>query len=170
VKEQWDLRKDQSPATHLKRDALNSKPWLQPLKELQARNNYLAVMNTVPQNDLVASVCATLNSVIQYGDAYQLADYVVVEPPFEDPEVDTFIAFLRHSYSAEDETSDQRIEDTIRQVVTETEESEDSEGRPVQSWSSMVTFLLNWMVFLRDVDVEKDNYLEIYQRLKDLLE
>jgi hypothetical protein len=128
-------------------------------------------MNAASQNDLVASVCATLNSVIQYGDAYQLADYVVVEPPFEDPEVDTFIAYLRQSYPADDEgVSDQRIEDAIRQVVTETEESEDSEGRPVQSWSSMVTFLLNWMVFLRDVDVEKDNYLEIYQRLKDLLE
>jgi hypothetical protein len=140
---------------------------IQPLKELEASNNHFTIMNNMAQNDLVASVCATINSVLQSEDAQQLADYVVVEPEFH-PDVTAFIEFLRYSYPGEDETSDQRIEDIVKQVVTETEESEDADGRPIQSWGSFSTFLVKWMAFLRDVNME--NLLEIYQQLKDLLE
>jgi hypothetical protein len=146
---------------------LNFKPLIQPLKDLEACDNHFTIKNDMAQNDLVASVCATINSVIQSEDAYQLADYVVIEPPFH-PDVDQFIEFLRSDYPGEDENSDQRIEEIVKQIVTETEESEDADGRPIQSWGSFSTFLVKWMAFLRDVNME--NYLEVYQQLKDLLE
>ena len=73
---------------------------------------------------------------------------------------------LQQNYPAGNGDSEKRLEDLVRRVVTETAESEDEEGRPVQSWGSLVTFLVGWMTFLRDVDAE--NLVLVFELMTDL--
>jgi hypothetical protein len=124
-------------------------------------------MSTFQQNDVETRLCTALNSAIQAWDAHQISQIVIIEPPFP-VDHQELIQSLRNNYPEDDEDADERLEHLIKRVVTETAESEDSDGRPVQSWSAMVTFLIEWMTFLRDVD--PNNLLEVYQSLSDLLQ
>lgn len=126
-------------------------------------------MNPFLQNNIETRLCAAVNAAIQANDAEQLQSIVIIEPkPVFPPDHQALIQSLRTNYPERDSRTEQRLEQLIKRVVSETAESEDADGRPVQSWSSMVTFLIGWMTFLRDVDVT--NYLQVYQRLNDLLQ
>jgi len=119
------------------------------------------------QNNVETRLCTALNGAIQAWNPDSLRDIVIIEPPYP-PDHQELIQSLQTNYPAGDGNTTQRLEQLIRRVVSETAESEDSEGRPVQSWSALVTFLVSWMAFLRDVD--PDNILEVYQSLSDLLQ
>jgi hypothetical protein len=124
-------------------------------------------MSAFQQNDVETRLCTALNGAIQAWNAHQISAIVIIEPPFP-ADHEELIQSLRNNYPEDDEDADGRLEQLIKRVVTETAESEDADGRPVQSWSAMVTFLIEWMAFLRDVD--PSNLLEVYQRLGDLLQ
>jgi hypothetical protein len=124
-------------------------------------------MSAFQQNDVETRLCTALNNAIQAWDAHQISQIVIIEPPFP-VDHQELIQSLRNNYPEDDEDADERLEHLIKRVVTETAESEDADGRPVQSWSAMVTFLIEWMTFLRDVD--PNNLLEVYQSLSDLLQ
>ncbi|CAA9957400.1 hypothetical protein PTTW11_01046 [Pyrenophora teres f. teres] len=120
-------------------------------------------------NDVETRLCTAVNVAIQKGDAHQLQSIVLLEPGeggVWPPDHQELVGSLRMNYSYEDEDSEQRLEDLVRRVVTETAESEDEEGRPVQSWSSLVTFLVGWMTFLRDVDI--DDLVLVFELMTDL--
>lgn len=119
------------------------------------------------QNNVETRLCTALNGAIQAWNADQLRDIVIIEPPYP-PDHQELIQSLQTNYPEGDSNTTQRLEQLIKRVVSETAESEDSEGRPVQSWAALVTFLVGWMSFLRDVD--PDNILEVYQSLSDLLQ
>jgi len=119
------------------------------------------------QNNVETRLCTALNGAIQAWNPDSLRDIVIIEPPYP-PDHQELIQSLQTNYPAGDSNTTQRLEQLIKRVVSETAESEDSEGRPVQSWSALVTFLVSWMAFLRDVD--PDNILEVYQSLSDLLQ
>ncbi|KAF2822793.1 hypothetical protein CC86DRAFT_457978 [Ophiobolus disseminans] len=122
-----------------------------------------------PVADVETRLCTAVNAAIQSWNAESLAQIVQIEPPYHpDEEYQELIYSLQNNYPEDDDSTEERLEQLIKQIVPETEESEDADGRPIQSWSSLVTFLVNWMAFLRDVDPA--NYLEVYQRLKELLE
>lgn len=119
--------------------------------------------------DVETRLCTAVNGAIQSWNANSLAQIVQIEPPFNPSgEYQELINALQNNYPEDDDSNEERLEQLIKRIVTETEESEDAEGRPVQSWGSLVVFLVKWMAFLRDVDV--GNLLQVYERLKDLLE
>lgn len=115
-------------------------------------------------NDVETRLCSAVNDAIRVRDDNQLRSIVLLEPPFP-PDHEELIQSLRSKYPAGD-SSNARLEQLIRRVVTETAESEDDQGRPVQGWGAMVVFLLQWMTFLRDMDV--GNLLHTYQQLNEL--
>ncbi|KAH8727881.1 vitamin-D-receptor interacting mediator subunit 4-domain-containing protein [Phaeosphaeriaceae sp. PMI808] len=119
------------------------------------------------QNNVENRLCTALNNAIHAWEANQLRDIVIIEPEYP-PDHQELIKSLQTSFPENDSSSEQRLEQLIKRVVSETAESEDNEGRPVQSWGSMVTFLIGWMAFLRDVD--PNNLLQVYQRLNELLQ
>jgi hypothetical protein len=119
------------------------------------------------QNNVETRLCTALNGAIQAWNADQITDIVIIEPPYG-PDHQELIQSLQSNYPEGDSNATQRLEQLIKRVVSETAESEDSDGRPVQSWGSLVTFLIGWMSFLRDVD--PNNLLEVYQSLSELLQ
>lgn len=119
------------------------------------------------QNGVEARLCRALNSAIQKRDASELQSLVLLEPPFP-PDYQELIGALQKNYPANDSTSEEKLVKLVKWVVTETAESEDEQGRPVQSWSAMVTFLVRWMTFLRDMD--PNDLLRLYQLLSDLVQ
>ncbi|KAH7091060.1 hypothetical protein FB567DRAFT_263583 [Paraphoma chrysanthemicola] len=124
-------------------------------------------MNVFQSGNVETRLCAALNKAIQAWNASQLQQIVIIEPPFP-ADHQELIQSLQTNYPEEDESAERRLEQLIKRVVSETAESEDNEGRPIQSWSALVTFLIGWMAFLRDVD--PGNLLEVYQRLSELLQ
>jgi hypothetical protein len=124
-------------------------------------------MDEFQQDDVETRLCSALNNSIQAWNANLISDIVIIEPPFP-ADYQELIDSLQNNYPEDDSDTNQRLEQLIKRVVTETAESEDEEGRPVQSWGSMVTFIIEWMAFLRDVD--PDNLLQVYQRLNELLQ
>jgi hypothetical protein len=124
-------------------------------------------MNTFQQQSSVETrLCTAVNIAVQAHDAEQLRQIVLIEPPFP-PDHEQLIQSLQENWPDDDDEADDQLEELIKRVVPETAESEDDDGRPIQSWSSMVTFLIDWMAFLRDVD--PNNLLEVYEALSDLL-
>jgi hypothetical protein len=120
-------------------------------------------------NNVETRLCTAVNQAIQAGNAHQLQSIVILEPGLGNkfpPDHEELIGSLQKDYPANDASSEKRLSELVRNVVTETAESEDEEGRPVQSWSSMVTFLVGWMTFLRDVDTE--NILQIFELMTEL--
>ncbi|KAF1834862.1 hypothetical protein BDW02DRAFT_630109 [Decorospora gaudefroyi] len=121
------------------------------------------------QNDVETRLCTAVNVAIQAGDADQLQSIVLLEPGIGNvfpPDHQELIGSLQSNYPATDDDAEQRLEELIKRVVTETADSEDEEGRPVQSWGSLVTFLVGWMTFLRDMDT--NNLVLIFELMTDL--
>lgn len=118
-------------------------------------------------NSVEARLCIAVNDAIRTRNAIELASIVLLEPPFP-PIYEELIQSLRNNYPQSTDSSESRLDQLVRKVVTETAESQDEEGRPVQGWNAMVTFLVGWMTFLRDMDL--DNLLHTYQGLKELQE
>ncbi|KAJ6286992.1 hypothetical protein J3E71DRAFT_388545 [Bipolaris maydis] len=121
------------------------------------------------QNDVETRLCTAVNVAIRAGDANQLQSIVLLEPLEANrwpPDHQELINSLKQNYPASNPGSEKRLEDLVRRVVTETAESEDEEGRPVQSWGSLVTFLVGWMTFLRDVDA--NNLVMVFEMMTDL--
>lgn len=117
------------------------------------------------KKDVETRLCSAVNDAIRVKNARQLQAILILEPEYP-PEHQELISALRAKYPDGDANSEQRLEQIVRNVVTETAESQDEEDRPVQAWSSMVTFLVGWMTFLRDVDLQ--DYLKLYQQLSEL--
>lgn len=114
---------------------------------------------------LVAQFCHSVNVAIANRDAAEIQSILLLEPPFP-PIYDELIAELRNEYPAHDDGSQARLEDVIHSAVTETGEGEDAEGRPIQSWTSMVGFLVSWLAFIRDVDLSQ--LLNAYLAMSDV--
>lgn len=117
------------------------------------------------QSDVETRLCTAVNSAIEARNANELQAIVLLEPPFP-PDHQELIGSLQRKYPEADAGSEQRLTQLITSVVTETAESEDEEGRPVQPWSAMVAFLVRWMTFLRDMD--PNNFVDLFELLSDL--
>lgn len=117
------------------------------------------------KKDVETRLCAAVNVAIRTRDANQLQTIVLLETPFPPDHVE-LIGSLQRKYPKSDSTAEERLAQLVRNVVNETAESQDAEGRPVQSWSAMVTFLVGWMTYLRDMD--PNDYVELFPLLSDL--
>jgi len=112
-------------------------------------------------------LCKAVNVAVQTENAYQLQSIVLLEPPFP-ADHQELIASLQRKYPENDPRSEARLKSLVKEVVTETSESQDAEGRPISEWTAMVTFLVGWMTTLRDMDV--DNLVLLFQQLSDILQ
>lgn len=124
-------------------------------------------MNVFQQNNVETRLCKAVDTAIQSQDGDLLKTIVIIEPEYP-ADHQELIQSLRSNYPESNSNSTQRLEQLIKRTVSQTAESSDANGRPIQSWSSMVTFLVEWMAFLRDV--EPTNLLQVYKRLSDLLQ
>ncbi|KAF2996428.1 hypothetical protein E8E13_003128 [Curvularia kusanoi] len=118
-------------------------------------------------NVVETQLCTAVNNAIKSRNAAELASIVLLEPPFP-PIYQELVQSLQSNYPQHATNSESRLDQLVRRVVTETAEYEDEQGKPVQGWNAMVTFLVGWMTFLRDMDLA--NLLHTYQGLKDLQE
>jgi|SRR5690242_13607224 len=118
-------------------------------------------------NGVETQLCTAVNNAIKARNAVELASIVLLEPPFP-PIYQELVQSLQNSYPQNANNSEKRLDQLVRRVVTETAEYEDEQGKPVQGWNAMVSFLVGWMTFLRDMDLS--NLLHTYQGLKDLQE
>lgn len=116
-------------------------------------------------NDVESRLCAAVNTAIRTGNAEQLQAIVLLEPPFP-PDHQELIQSLQQQYPESDASSEDRLKDLVKRVITETGESQDYDGRPVAAWTPMVTFVVGWMTTLRDMDTE--NLVQLFQLLSDL--
>ena len=117
------------------------------------------------QNDVETRLCTAVNAAIAARNADGLQAIVLLEPPFP-ADHQELIGSLQRKYPENDNGSEDRLAQLVNRVVTETAESQDEEGRPVQPWSAMVTFIVRWMTFLRDMD--PNNFVQLFQLLSDL--
>ncbi|KAH9861632.1 hypothetical protein J1614_011384 [Plenodomus biglobosus] len=119
------------------------------------------------QSDVETRLCTAVDAAIRTEDAQQLQSIVLLEPPFP-ADHQELIGSLQRKYPANDPRSEERLKSLVKRVVTETSESQDAEGRPVSEWTAMITFLVGWMITLRDMDVE--NLVLLFQQLSDILQ
>jgi hypothetical protein len=118
-------------------------------------------------NGVEAQLCTAVNNAIKACNAAELASIVLLEPPFP-PIYQQLVQSLQSNFPQHAKDSERRLDQLVRGVVTETAAYEDEQGKPVQGWNAMVTFLVGWLTFLRDMDLA--NLLHTYQGLKDLQE
>ncbi|KAF2703156.1 hypothetical protein K504DRAFT_444386 [Pleomassaria siparia CBS 279.74] len=117
------------------------------------------------QAGIESNFCTEVNTALRNRDANKLQSILLLEPPFP-PVYQQLIDSLKKKFPGNDSTAEKRLEDVVKRLVTEAGEGEDDDGRPIASWSPMVTFLVGWMAFIRDINIE--NLLETYERLSDL--
>lgn len=94
-------------------------------------------------HNLVAQFCNEVNTAIRQRDARQLQNVLVLEPPFS-PIYEQLIAELRRAYPATDAGSESRLEDVVRNSVSEIGEGEDAEGRYVDSRHELFATTAQW--------------------------
>ena len=117
------------------------------------------------QAGLESQFCSEVNTALRNRDAIKLQSIILLEPPFP-PIYQQLIDSLKNKFPAHDPNAENRLEDVVKRLVGEAGESEDDEGRPVAGWNQIVSFLVGWMTFIRDINLE--NLLETYERLSDL--
>ncbi|KAF1979439.1 hypothetical protein BU23DRAFT_548672 [Bimuria novae-zelandiae CBS 107.79] len=114
---------------------------------------------------IVAQFCHSVNTAIANRDALEIQSILLLEPPFP-PVYQDLIAELRNEYPPDEDESQDRLEEVIRHSVPETAEGQDEEGRPVQNWTSMASFLASWLTFIRDVDTTQ--LLKAYEAMSEV--
>ena len=108
---------------------------------------------------LLGHFLIAINGFVQARNEIQLADYLVLEPPFG-PHYVRMIEELRTHYPS---GSEDAIEAKCQQLLAAAREG--AEGSP---WSAFVKFMAQYLRHLRDVDPDPRRYLETYELLSEL--
>ncbi|MCJ1355031.1 MAG: hypothetical protein MMC33_005022 [Icmadophila ericetorum] len=106
----------------------------------------------------VIQFLSELGQILINKDGEKLDKYLVFEPPFP-PIYNQVINELRQSYP-------EGLEDTLK-VACKQILPEDQDGGSGGYWTAFLTFLVQYFVFVRDVN--KDQLLETHDMLRDLL-
>lgn len=114
---------------------------------------------------IVAQFCQSVNVAISNRNALEIQSILLLEPPFP-PIYAELIAELHREYPAHDNGSQDKLEKVIQAGVTETGEGQDEEGRPIQNWTPMISFLASWLTFIRDVDTSQ--LLKAYEAMSNV--
>lgn len=99
-----------------------------------------------------------IDSIIKQRDGQQLCEWLVVDPPFSE----TYQAMILQLQSIEvddDDDDDDMFESKCRAALEEVDS---------QQWGAFIPFIVQYLLFLRDIDV--DNLLEAYDLLSELLQ
>ena len=99
-----------------------------------------------------------LAQIIEQKNGPRLQEYLIIEPPFN-PLYSEIIAELRKVYP---EFNQAPLEEKCKTYISEFEEGEEGGSR-----LSLITFVVRYLTFLRDVNIE--NLVETHDLLKSLL-
>ena len=107
--------------------------------------------------------CLTaINGFVKVQNEEALAKILVFEPPFPDDHRQ-MIAELRQSYP---KGSEDALDKKCTQSLVAAREGIDGNG----TWTPFITFITQYLMYLRDVDLEQNGYLETYNSLIALQE
>lgn len=100
-----------------------------------------------------------ISRLIRDGDGPQLQAYLVIEPPYGNL-YHVMIRELRQSFSKGNEEA---LERKCSSSIPEAQG-----GGDVASWTAFTKFMVSYLVFLRDVDIQ--NLLQTYNLLNELVQ
>ena len=106
----------------------------------------------------VVQFLTELSQILANKDGDKLDKYLLFEPPFP-PIYNQVINELRQVYP---EGSEESLERLCQQILPE-----EQDGHVGGSWTAFLAFLVQYFVFVRDVN--KDQLLETHDMLRDLL-
>lgn len=107
--------------------------------------------------------CLTaINGFVKVQNEEALAKILVFEPPFPDDH-GQMIAELRQAYP---KGSEDALDKKCTQSLVSAREGIDGNG----TWTPFITFITQYLTYLRDVDLERNGYLETYNSLIALQE
>ncbi|SMR56130.1 unnamed protein product [Zymoseptoria tritici ST99CH_3D1] len=98
-----------------------------------------------------------INGFIQNHNEDQLAQWMIIEPPFPN-EYQQLISEVRQLYPKGNESA---LEDKCRQVLSAARDGVDGSG----TWSQFILFMVQYLVYLRDLQPDKDHLLETFESL-----
>jgi hypothetical protein len=102
-----------------------------------------------------------INKILKERNAEKLKDYLVIEPPLPDL-YNTVVNEVRRSYPA---AAQERLEKKCESMLPEY--SYDAGVSGAGSWGAFNTFMMHYLVFLRDVNPEE--LIETHEKIKSLL-
>lgn len=102
---------------------------------------------------LLGQFLVAINGFVKAGNAAQLADYLVIEPPFNQ-QYQTMIQELRQVYP---KGKEQLLEAKCQHSLA-----------GADGWSNFIRFMGQYLAYLRDVSLEQSKYLDTYEHLLDL--
>lgn len=116
-------------------------------------------MSVAAGTPLLGQFLVAINGFIQVRNEAQLADYLVLEPPFGDHYM-RMIQELRQAYpKGYDNLLEEKCSHDLRAA------REGADGTP---WTPFVRFTTQYLSYLRDVDADPNKYLETYEWLSEL--
>jgi hypothetical protein len=94
---------------------------------------------------------------VQHHNEEQLAVWIKIEPPF-DNNYQQLINEVRQLYPKGNESA---LEDKCRQALSAAREGVDGSG----TWSQFILFMVQYLVYLRDLQPDKDHLLDTFESL-----
>jgi len=111
-------------------------------------------------NTTLDKFLAEINTLLRQKDNAKIRDYLHIEPPYAQIYV-TLISEVRSAYP-------KGVEDGLETKVSNALPTARDGVDGSSSWTAFVKFMVQYLVFLRDVDV--GNLLETYNLLSELLQ
>ena len=119
---------------------------------------------------------AEINRILNERDAARLMDYLVIEPPYSASYTE-MITELRREYprhgNAGHRNGDSELERLCERELRDVLSSDSTVGSSSgggMGWSAFGKFLVQYFVFLREVDVRGGHLLETYNLLSEVLQ
>ena len=108
---------------------------------------------------MLGQFLVAINGFIKAKNEAQLADWLVLEPPFSD-HYSKMIAELKSGYP---KGSEDALEKKCSQVLFAAREGEDG-----ASWTQFIKFMVQYLSYLRDITADPNQYLHTYELLSEL--
>ncbi|KAK3669224.1 hypothetical protein LTR78_010898 [Recurvomyces mirabilis] len=127
---------------------------------IQARFPHsLSYITGMAQTPLLGQYLVQINGFISARNETSLADWIALEPPFNQHYQD-MVKELQAAYPrGSDDALEQRCTAALKAAV------EGDDGSP---WTSFVKFMVQYLAYLRNVSAEASRYLETYELLSEL--
>ena len=116
--------------------------------------------SALPKTAVLGQFLVAINGFIQHANERQLADYLAMEPPFNEHYLE-MIQLLREAYP---KGSEDELEKKCAEVLTAARDGVNGSA----SWTPFIRFVVEYLGYLRDVDIDPNKYLETYELLSEL--
>ncbi|USW56055.1 Putative Csn12 family protein [Septoria linicola] len=121
-----------------------------------------AMAPSIAMTAMLGQCLTAINGYIQAENEEQLTNILTFEPPFTGDH-SNMIAELRQAYP---KGSEDALEKKCTQSLVAARDGTGGNG----SWTPFITFIAHYLTYLRDVDLERNGYLETYNSLITLQE